>query len=203
MNSENKSDDGIDIMFIYEGVDSTPLSRQKKNIARDFSDGVMLAEIIKHSIPSLVEIHNYPAAHSSSQKLYNWNTLNRIYIFNFTLNLEKVLKKLNLQLNKKEIEGVISCQQGAIENILKKVYEKINIYITKGPVDDWEITENKIRNNNPILSASQRKRVNSMGAGIGISSQPKSEIDYKNLILQKDKTIIDLKSTLEVNYCFK
>jgi hypothetical protein len=203
MNSENKSDDGIDIMFIYEWVDSAPLSRPKKNIARDFSDGVMLAEIIKHSIPSLVEIHNYPAAHSSSQKLYNWNTLNRIYIFNFTLNLEKVLKKLNLQLNKKEIEGVISCQQGAIENILKKVYEKINIYITKGPVDDWEITENKIRNNNPILSASQRKRVNSMGAGIGISSQPKSEIDYKNLILQKDKTIIDLKSTLEVNYCFK
>ena len=30
MNSENKSDDGIDIMFIYEWVDSAPLSRPKK-----------------------------------------------------------------------------------------------------------------------------------------------------------------------------
>jgi hypothetical protein len=45
------------------------LYRDKKNIARDFSDGIIIAEIIKHTIPSLVEIHNYPAAHCSSQKL--------------------------------------------------------------------------------------------------------------------------------------
>lgn len=69
-------DDSNDFILIYEMVDKVPLSRPKKNIARDFSDGVLLAEIIKHYSPNLVEIHNYPAAHSSTQKLYNWKTLN-------------------------------------------------------------------------------------------------------------------------------
>lgn len=75
--NNNNFEEGNDIMFIYEWVDSVPLSRPKKNIARDFSDGVMMAEIIKHACPNLVDLHNYPAAHSTTQKLYNWNTLNR------------------------------------------------------------------------------------------------------------------------------
>jgi hypothetical protein len=35
---ENANDDG-DIMHIYEWVDYVSLSRPKKNISRDFSDG--------------------------------------------------------------------------------------------------------------------------------------------------------------------
>ena len=69
-------EEGNDLMLIYEWVDSVPLSRTKKNIARDFSDAVLLAEMIKHNIPTLVELHNYPAASSTTQKQYNWNTLN-------------------------------------------------------------------------------------------------------------------------------
>jgi hypothetical protein len=72
-----------EIMFIYEWVDSVSLSRPKKNIARDFSDGgtinfdlVLCAEIIKSCAPKLVEIHNYPTAHSTHQKKANWTTLN-------------------------------------------------------------------------------------------------------------------------------
>lgn len=62
---------------VYNWVDEIPLSRPKKNIARDFSDGVLLAEIVHHFVPKYVEIHNYSAANSTTQKLYNWNTLNR------------------------------------------------------------------------------------------------------------------------------
>lgn len=77
-----------DMQLIYNWVDEIPLSRPKRNIARDFSDGgkninkfitifiVLVAEIIKHFLPHLVELHNYSAAHSVSQKTYNWNTLN-------------------------------------------------------------------------------------------------------------------------------
>lgn len=36
---------------IYNWVDEVPLSRPKKNIARDFSDGVLTAEIIAHFLP--------------------------------------------------------------------------------------------------------------------------------------------------------
>lgn len=39
---------------VYEMVDSVPFSRQKKNIARDFSDGLMMAELIHHYYPKKV-----------------------------------------------------------------------------------------------------------------------------------------------------
>ncbi len=41
-----------------------------------------MAEIIKQYIPKIVELHNYPAAHSTQQKKYNWNTLNSKKNFN-------------------------------------------------------------------------------------------------------------------------
>ena len=45
MNSEL---DDQAMMIVYEWIDTIPLSREKKNIARDFCDGVLLADIIKH-----------------------------------------------------------------------------------------------------------------------------------------------------------
>jgi len=48
-----------DLQVIYNWVDEIPLSRPKRNIARDFSDGVLLAEIIKHTLPKYVDMHNY------------------------------------------------------------------------------------------------------------------------------------------------
>jgi len=73
--------DEEEMQMIYNWVDEIPLSRPKRNIARDFSDGgnplhfetmmftfgiVLMAEVVKHFIPHLVEIHNYSAAHSVS-----------------------------------------------------------------------------------------------------------------------------------------
>ena len=40
---------------------------------------VMTAELIKHFIPKLVELHNYTPANSTHQKLENWKTLNSKY----------------------------------------------------------------------------------------------------------------------------
>lgn len=36
---------------------------------------VMMAELIKHFRPKLVEMHNYTSANSTNQKKYNWATL--------------------------------------------------------------------------------------------------------------------------------
>ena len=55
-----------DLQMIYNWVDEIPLSRPKRNIARDFSDAVLCAEILKHFIPKLVDMHNYSQAHSVS-----------------------------------------------------------------------------------------------------------------------------------------
>lgn len=65
---------------VYNWVDEIPLSRPKKNIARDFSDCgkffgmfefnlnyqtlVLVAEVIKHFLPNMVDLHNYSNAHS-------------------------------------------------------------------------------------------------------------------------------------------
>ena len=49
-------------------MDEVPLSRPKRNIARDFSDGVLVAELVAHYFPSMVELHNYSSANSAQQK---------------------------------------------------------------------------------------------------------------------------------------
>ena len=57
---------------VYNWVDDIPLSRPKKNIARDFSDCVLIAEVIKHFVPGIVDLHNYVNAHNLQQKTSNW-----------------------------------------------------------------------------------------------------------------------------------
>jgi hypothetical protein len=44
---------------IYTWIDTIPLSRPKKNIGRDFADGVLAAEVVSHHFPKLVDTHNY------------------------------------------------------------------------------------------------------------------------------------------------
>jgi hypothetical protein len=64
---------------IYNWVDEIPLTRPKRNISRDFADGVLAAEIIHYFFPNLVELHNYSNVNSVQQKSYNWKTLNSIF----------------------------------------------------------------------------------------------------------------------------
>ncbi|EFJ12294.1 hypothetical protein SELMODRAFT_425615 [Selaginella moellendorffii] len=98
-------------------VDGIPLSRPKRNIARDFSDGVLAAEVVAHYCPRLVDIHNYSAANSLAQKIYNWNTLNN-----------KVFRRLNFSLTKEDVEAVANAENQMIERILKLLKYKIAKY---------------------------------------------------------------------------
>lgn len=73
-------------------VDNIPFSKPKKNISRDFSDALMMAELIHHYYPKKVELHNYPSTNAVNKKVANWNTLNT-----------KVLKKMGLGMHSKQI----------------------------------------------------------------------------------------------------
>ena len=77
----------------------------------------MIAELVKNQIPKIVELHNYSSTSSTTQKLYNWNTLN-----------QKVFKKLGFQISKKEIDSVISFQPMSVENILKILHAKVKCF---------------------------------------------------------------------------
>ena len=61
---------------VLSWIDAIPFSRSAKNIHRDFSDGVLIAEIVKYHFPNMVQLHNYQPANSSSAKYVNWKTLN-------------------------------------------------------------------------------------------------------------------------------
>ena len=50
-------------------VDNIAFSRQKKNIGRDFSDALMMAELIYHYYPTKVELHNYPSTNTVTKKI--------------------------------------------------------------------------------------------------------------------------------------
>eukprot|EP01138_Halocafeteria_seosinensis_P004865 gb/GECG01004975.1/.p1 GENE.gb/GECG01004975.1/~~gb/GECG01004975.1/.p1 ORF type:complete len:274 (+),score=39.53 gb/GECG01004975.1/:1-822(+) len=102
---------------IYTWVDEIPLSRPKRNIARDFSDGVLMAEVINHYFPKLVEMHNYSPANSFHKKMYNWATLN-----------SKVFKKLKFNVSKEEMESVVNCKPGMIESLLLRLQNKMAEY---------------------------------------------------------------------------
>ncbi|XP_037660827.1 sperm flagellar protein 1-like isoform X2 [Choloepus didactylus] len=99
---------------LYAWLDALPLSRPKRHLARDFSDGVMLAEIVKHFCPRLVDLHNYVPSSNTDQKLANWSTLNR-----------KVLHKLRLGVSEVDIRRVVSNTPGAVEPILCALREKV------------------------------------------------------------------------------
>ena len=118
---------------IYNWVDNYNLSKTRKNINRDFSDGTCYAEIIKKNIPSIIQIHNYIPTENHKQKLENWNLLNN-----------KVLKKLGFKIKNEDIEGIIYSKPYFIEKALKVLKEKIEEYKIKL----IENNNNKISNEN-------------------------------------------------------
>lgn len=99
---------------LYLWVDSIPLSRPKRNLSRDFSDGVLVAEVIKFYFPKMVEMHNYVPANSLHQKLSNWSHLNR-----------KVLNKLNFSVPEDVMRRIAQCVPGVVELVLIPLRQRL------------------------------------------------------------------------------
>jgi hypothetical protein len=92
---------------------------------------------------------------------------------------------LGISIDKKVIEDIINCQAKAIENFLKLIYSKVSKYTPKNKDDinigkEVNVTQNKI------------KTVE------GFKNTDNKEDNYKMLIMAKDRTISELKSTLDV-----
>lgn len=167
--------DEEEIQRVYEWIDDIPLSRPKRNITRDFADGVMMAEVVKNFIPKLVEIHNYPAAHSVQQKVTNWNTLN-----------VKVFRKMGFQLARSDIDKIVSCVPELVERVLKLVQDKVNEYSDRKP--------------EPEVSPTQPQRIQNLAKPKGQNTSP---VDIKiqpvnNALREKEQVIGELKETIEI-----
>lgn len=95
---------------IGEWIDSLPLSRKRKNLARDFADGCMMAEVIHVFHPKLVDLHNYEQGLRIDTKIYNWNTLN-----------QRVFKKLGIIIDQPTIVAIANAKPGVIDKFLEQV----------------------------------------------------------------------------------
>ncbi|XP_033633297.1 sperm flagellar protein 1-like [Asterias rubens] len=105
---------------LYAWVDEIPLSRPKRNMTRDFSDGVLVAEIVHHYVPKIVEIHNYTPANSTQQKMSNWGTLNR-----------KVLPKIGFSIQESLVRSICNSKAGVVEVVLWQLRQKLNQYLSR------------------------------------------------------------------------
>ena len=164
------------LMYIYEWVDSIPLSRQKKNISRDFNDAILFAEMIKYHYPRLVDLHNYPSASSTKAKIINWETLNK-----------KVLKKIGLNLGKNEIDDLVRSKPNAIENLLGRLYNIIN-----GRPQMNNISNNNIHKEQHHLN---NNNIRSNNTNMIINNEEAAEL--MNAINEKDQEIIKLQDYIK------
>ncbi|XP_076472821.1 sperm flagellar protein 1-like isoform X4 [Babylonia areolata] len=107
--------DDMELENLYQWIDRVPLTRPKKNIAKDFSDGVLVAEMIKHYFPRMVDLHNYTPAHSSKQKMENWYLLNR-----------RVLRRLDLDLSDDVIRALANAKAKVVEKVLMMLRNQLD-----------------------------------------------------------------------------
>ncbi|KAK3584447.1 hypothetical protein CHS0354_006066 [Potamilus streckersoni] len=106
--------DEAELEELYTWVDSIPLSRPKRNIGRDFADGVLFAEVIYYYFPKVVDLHNYTTSNNTNAKMQNWYLLNR-----------KVFSKLNFELADDVIKDIVTCKPGTIEKVLMMLRVKL------------------------------------------------------------------------------
>lgn len=100
---------------LYAWVDGIPLTRPKKHMARDFSDGLLIAEIIHHFQPKLIDLHNFFDANSVQAKLKQWKLLET-----------KAFKKLDLQVTKQDIDNMSKAKLETIEKVLYNLMTKLD-----------------------------------------------------------------------------
>ncbi|XP_069139632.1 sperm flagellar protein 1-like isoform X2 [Argopecten irradians] len=112
--------DESEIAGMVAWLDHIPFSRPKTNLAKDFEDGVLIAEIVKHYFPKMVELHNYNPASSTKQKLENWYLLNR-----------RVLKRLGMDLSDDVIRALANRKPHVIERILIFLRMQIDNLLTR------------------------------------------------------------------------
>jgi hypothetical protein len=187
---------------LYAWIDAIPLSRPKKNIARDFSDGVLLAEVVAAYFPTLVELHNYAPANSLKQKHYNFETLNT-----------RVLKKFGYTIPRETIDDIVCCRPGAVEFVLNSLQYKMAKYREKKAIQGMKANNNngQTDDNTPEDSVTSRdigqgQDSNQGSSHYGRPSNPITPKDRRNIgiavdeeiLLEKEKQIRELQETIEI-----
>ncbi|GFR02341.1 sperm flagellar protein 1 [Trichonephila clavata] len=156
------------LVNLYDWLDTIPFSRQKKNLARDFSDASLAAELIKYFFSGMVDLHNYPSSQKLEQKKINWSTLNH-----------RVLKKLDFPISDATILELASAKREATEYFLNTLRGKIDAHLKKKSVQpkrkDIHQTKSDIKINSIRTDISRNVDIATVNRNINASSPDKTK----------------------------
>eukprot|EP01083_Nonionella_stella_P015637 43776_1 len=173
-----------DLQDTYKWVDTIPLSRVKKNLARDFSDGVLISEVVHHFFPKLIELHNYSTTNSVAQKAYNWRTIN-----------QKVFRKIGFQISEQDVNDIVTCKRGACERVLKLCKTNFVKYQKRR---QKRIKSNSNMKPNQISSNRNNERSPPMAEDITPTNSDALTSTTKQIIQEKDRVIQHLNDKMEI-----
>jgi hypothetical protein len=140
----------------------------------------MPAQVISHYFPHLIELHNYSAANSFQQKVYNLETLNA-----------RVFRKIGFQLDQSEVEGISRATPGMIERVLQKLQGRIIKYKEQVSRRRRESgAEHPLGSQNAQLPSPSPPRVPTQNGR-------RRSLD-EEILLEKEATIRELQESLEV-----
>lgn len=117
-----------------------------KNLNRDFSDALPVANLLKGFFPKLIDLHNYPSRNNTQLKFNNWETLNY-----------KVLTKLGLHQNKHMLDKLSKATPGAIEALLYDIMLMIRAQKSKGDKPDEQ--EQMWSENDDVMMVKVNKKI--------------------------------------------
>ena len=175
-----------DAMETFKWVDTFALSRPKRSIARDFADGVLVAEIIAQVKPfgQCVDLHNYNAASNLGRKMGNWTTLEH-----------KVLRKLKMSLGREEMEAISVGVPGAIENFLGRLRRALTAAGGRAGTRDSGID----------VDGDEEERQHRQSPERNVGVMPSAEIStsvpatkYPELLARREARIEELEETNEI-----
>ncbi|XP_078006792.1 sperm flagellar protein 1-like isoform X2 [Phascolarctos cinereus] len=101
----------------------------------------MIAEIVKHFQPKLVEMHNYVPTSNTEQKLSNWSTLNRCPLIELAGEAGGDICEACSRLTEKEdIRKVVISAPGAIESVLSTLRQKVEEKCQRKAIQEARLT---------------------------------------------------------------
>jgi len=133
---------------ILEWLEEVPFTKESalRNIAREFSDGYCVAEIVAHFCPKLIDMNVYHPVSATPQKVTQWNTLNK-----------KCLQKLECAPPKPLIQKVVDYKEGAAELILRNLKLKVEHYLKPERKDSAGPTRGEVQVTAPGDKAAKKK----------------------------------------------
>jgi len=105
---------------ILAWLDTIPLSRPVHNLEKDFSDGILIAEIIAYFFPEYVDLDKFHIARNMTERTKNWRLLN-----------SDVLPKISLHAPGTVVHDITNGDHRAVELFLLHLREKLEEHLIR------------------------------------------------------------------------